>query len=226
MTTNSQSADSHADTAAVFGCALSLWQAVHTSAAADRNLNLSECYNGIDQLMREVMRIGSLFETWACEHVAFDELNDVWPYFLEDKFGDACMAIIQPGGLVAFDGRDCLRVAVGLRLAIFHDDALALPLDVRRPNPVSSSAFRELRIQTIRNSLEDGEIDPFTLGDVLDDDEYGPVYYGLYGVAEDGLLEHIADRQKYLDAVSLAEKLAPGVAFPRKPIFDLTESLH
>ncbi len=207
------------DPAAVFAAALSLWQAVNKRAEEEKNLNLSECYNGMDQLMREVMRIAKLFETRACPHVAFDELNDIWPYLLEDKFGDACLAVILPDALAQFDETDCLRVAIGLRLPITLDDNLPLPIGVLAPNPTPGSPFREFRIQTVRNSLEDGDVVPFTAADDPFEEEFGSPYFGLYGVGEDGLLEHIADRQTYPEAVSLAEKLAPGVVFPRAPVF-------
>ena len=76
------------DTAAEFAAALSLWRACE-SLAETNLINLSECYHGIDQLMREVMRIAHLFERWASAHVEFAELSKVWPYLLEDQFGNA-----------------------------------------------------------------------------------------------------------------------------------------
>ncbi|MEN9576237.1 MAG: hypothetical protein RL514_4092 [Verrucomicrobiota bacterium] len=106
------------DSAAVFACALSLREACLKSAAADPAMNLSESYNGMDEFMREMMRVANLFEAWACEHVAFAECNEVWPYLLEDRFGDACLAVMSPTGLAAFDETDCLRVALHLRLPI------------------------------------------------------------------------------------------------------------
>lgn len=63
------------DPAPVFACALSLREACLKSAEANSQLNLSDCYNGMDEFMREMMRIGNLFEAWACEHVAFDRTN-------------------------------------------------------------------------------------------------------------------------------------------------------
>ncbi len=207
------------DSAAVFASALSLWQAVNNHASAEKGLNLSECYNGMDQLMREVMRVASLFETWACEHVAFNELNDVWPYFLEDKFGDACMKVLLPGALAEFEDTDCLRVGIGLRLPIALDDNLPLPIDVRAPNPVPGSPFRELRIQTMRNSLDGDDAVPFTADDDPFDEEFAPPYFSLYGTNHDGRLEHIADRRSYPEILDLAQKLAPGVTFSTEPIF-------
>jgi len=83
------------DPAAVFASALSLWQVCQKHAVGDTKLNLSECYNGMDQYMREVMRVASQFETWACLHIDFDELNDMWPYLLEDRFGENCLAVLS-----------------------------------------------------------------------------------------------------------------------------------
>ena len=206
------------DPAAVFACALSLREACLKSAKANPQLNLSDSYNGMDEFMREMMRVGNLFEAWACAHVAFDELNDVWPYLMEDKFGDACLDFMLPSALAEFDDSDCLRVALRLRLPIQTDDKLRLPVDVRAPNPNASSEFREFRIQTVRDDLEEGDVAPFTTDDDPFDERFGTPYFGLYGVGDDGLLEHIADRDTYSDALNLAQKLAPGVALPLKPI--------
>ncbi len=86
MTTGTNSPTFFPDSAAVFASALSLWQSCNKRVTSDQHLNLSECYNGMDQFMREIMRIANRFEAWACSHLVFDELNDVWPYLLEDKF--------------------------------------------------------------------------------------------------------------------------------------------
>jgi hypothetical protein len=67
------------DPAAVFAAAFSLWEACQACANRDAGLNLSECYNGMDQFMREVMRVGNFFESWSCGHVDFDQPPDVWP---------------------------------------------------------------------------------------------------------------------------------------------------
>jgi hypothetical protein len=66
--------------------------------------------------MREVMRIGQLFESWACNHVDFDQLTDVWPYLLRDRFGKECLSVLRPENLADFDQHDCRRVAARLRL--------------------------------------------------------------------------------------------------------------
>jgi hypothetical protein len=100
----------------------------------------------------------------------------------------------------------------------FADWVIRIPVDVRAPNPITGSGFRELGIQTVRNDLESEDVAPFTTEDDPFDEEFGAPYFALYGVSEDGLLEHIADRRIYSDALSLANRLAPGAAFPNKPI--------
>ena len=219
MTTENQSANSHTDAAAVFACALSVWDACHEYAASKTDFNLSECFNGIDQFMREAMSIGRQFEEWACQHTNFNELNDVWPYLLEDKFGKACLAHLLPSALPQFNKDDCLWVALHLRLPVMLDDALPIPFDMVAPNPIAGAEFREFRIQTVRNSLDDGDIVPFVADDDPFDEEFGERYFGLYGVGDDGKLEHIADRKTYREVLSLVQKLAPGVTFPSKPTF-------
>ena len=206
------------DPAAVFACALSLREACLKNATANPQLNLSESYNGMDEFLREMMRVGNLFEAWACAHVVFDEVNDVWPYLMEDKFGDACLEFMLPSTMAKFDDTDCLRVALRLRLPIKADDKLRVPVDVRAPNPIGGSEFQEFRIQTVRHDLDKGDVAPFTTDDDPFDEEFGLPYFALYGVGDDGLLEHIADRDSYSDALNLAQKLAPGVALPLKPI--------
>ena len=217
MTTESQPASANPDPAAVFACALSLWRTCHEHAASEKDFNLSDCFNGIDQLMREVMSVGNRFEEWACQHINFDELNDVWPYMLEDKFGKACLAHLRPNALSQFNESDCLWVALHLRLPVMLDDALSVPFDWTAPNPIVGTGFREFRIQTVRNSLENGDAVPFVVVDDSFDEEFSERYFGLYGVGEDGKLEHIADRETYGEVLNLAQKLAPGIAFPSRP---------
>ena len=224
MTTKSQSAESHADPAAVFACALSLWKACQEHAANEKDFNLSDCFNGGDQFMREVMSIGSRFEEWACQHINFDELNDVWPYLLEDKFGKACLDFLSPSALPKFNDHDCLWVALHLRFPVMLDDTLSIPIDLTAPNPITGTGFHEFRIQTVRNSLDDGDVVPFVVDDDPSDEEFGAWYFALYGVGPDGKLEHVADRKTYGEVLNLAQKLAPGIAFPNKPTFSPNRS--
>ncbi len=199
------------DPAAVFAMASSLWSACHERARCEE-LNLSEAYNGIDELMRVVMRIANQFEAWACAHVNFDETTDVWPYLLEDKFGATCIDAVGLTALASFGDRDCLRVAMRLQLPVILDDQLPVPVDVSAPNPEPNSPFRMYRIQTVRDS-DDGDVVVYNFGSEPFDDEFSEPFFGLYGIYEDGIVEHIADRDTYLEALSLAKKIAPGIEF-------------
>ncbi|MFT3990062.1 MAG: hypothetical protein QM680_01510 [Luteolibacter sp.] len=206
------------DPAAVFASAISIWNECGKRAESDPSLNFSNTYHGVDQLMREVMRAGEMFEKWACLHVAFEEFPEVWPYFLEDCFGAACLQVMEPDGLAGFDEKSCLLIAYQLRLPVRLNDSLCLPVDIRMVNPVPDSAFKEFRIQTVRDDLVDGDIVPFTPDDEPFDENYGNPYFGFYGIGENGLLEHIADRKTYAGARDLVRKIAPGVQLPEEPV--------
>ncbi|MEQ1859795.1 MAG: hypothetical protein ABMA13_07665 [Chthoniobacteraceae bacterium] len=207
------------DPAAVFACAMSLWKACDEAAKADDALDLSDAYNGMDELMRVVLRIGEAFERWCCAHVEFGELSDVWPYLLQDRFGTACLSAMLPHGLAQFAEADCLRVAMRLPVAIKVSEQLPIPVDLPAPNPITGSVFREFRIQTQRNHLDDGEAITFSAEDEPFDEEFGPPYFVLIGVAAENATEIIAARRTYAEIVTLAAKLAPGIAFPRAPTF-------
>jgi len=202
------------DPAAILAAATSLRSACDAAAAADSSLNLSECYHGYDQLMRETMRIGILFEGWACAHVAFEELGECWPYFLEDHFGIACLKVRSAESMTAFDESDCLKVAMELRLPVWVDDALPLALDVSGAHPMAFAEFQKLRIQTVRQCRASGDIEAFAPGDDPFDPEWSKPCYGVYGIDENGWHEHIADRPTYSAARCLVGKLAPGIDLP------------
>jgi len=196
------------DAAAVFGIAVSLRKACEE--AEDASLNLGEEYGGFDQFMREVMRVGELFESWACSHVAFDHLEETWPYFLERRFGEGCLAVMDARALASFDADDCLRMAFGLALPVWEDGVLPLPVDVSVRNPLEGAAFREFRIQTVRDLLGEEEVVPFTHTCDPFDADFGGRYFGIYGVEDEGTLEHVADRKDFAAALKLVLKLAPG----------------
>jgi hypothetical protein len=94
---------------------------------------------------------------------------------------------------------------------------LPIPVDVIAFNPVPDAGFKEFRIQTVRNSLEENECSPYTSADKPVDPEFDTPYFALYGISEDGLLEHIGNRHTYADAVNLARKIAPGIEFADVP---------
>ena len=195
------------DPAAIFACAYSLWESFSKHGSE----------NGMDQFMRDIMCAANLFESWACAHIVFEELEDVWPYLLQDRFGSACISKGASLDIADFNEKDCLRAAISLRLPIRMDDQLPIPVNVTAPNPFAVSGFREFRIQTVRDSIDDDDIVPFVCDDDPFDTDYGPPYFALYGIDAQGSLEHIADRKTYSEAVKLAQKLAREIDFPTTP---------
>jgi hypothetical protein len=117
------------DPAAIFAIATSLWQECHKHAAVNFSINLSDSFSGNDGLMREVMRIATVFESWSCDHVDFDQLTEVWPYLLEDRFGKECLSILLVENLADFDEHDCHRIAARLRLTFQLVSARTLPME-------------------------------------------------------------------------------------------------
>ena len=102
-----------------------------------------------------------------------------------------------------------------MRLPIRYDGRLPLPVDLTALNPLANSPFKKFRIQTMRNHVEDEDASPYTADDEPFDGNYSAPYFALYGIGDDGLLEHIADRATYEDALDLARKFAPGVNFSK-----------
>jgi hypothetical protein len=216
MTAEHAIATPEPDPAAVFAIALSLWEGCEKSRR-ENDWNLSDCYNGYDQLMREIMRIANQFENWSCSHVNFDELGEVWPYYLGDKFGDACLSILGIERLMDFSEEDCLRIALALNLPVISDGIMPVPVDLTAPNPIAGAGFRQFRIQTVRDSVDDRQPSPYVVGDEPFDEEFCEPYFSLYGVDATELLEHIADRNSYGEILQLVRRLAPGIAFPLLP---------
>lgn len=207
------------DSAAVFACAMSLHSACIQQAEREPDLCLSDAYNGMDQFMREVMRVGELFEKWNCAHVAFEELVDVWPYLLEERFGAACLEVMGADLFAGFDQADCLRVAFKLRIPLHADGAIPVPVCEEFPNPNAGAGFARLRIQTVREELvEAGQVTPFTEADEPFDEYFGSPFFGIFGVGNDGLLEAIADRPSYESARALLLNLIPELLLPERVI--------
>jgi hypothetical protein len=217
MPSRDASGQQGADPAAVFGAAISLYLACKGRARSDVRVNLSDGYGGLDQFMREVMRVATLFEEWACSHIAFSELEDVWPYLVEDRFGSACLENVFPDAPNRFDETDCLRVAMYLELPIRFDDKLPLPIEVTARNSIGGSGFRDFKIQTMRGSIDGENTVPYRCGDEPYDDNFGAPYFALFCIGHDGLAEHIADRATYAETIELLRKLVPNVDFPQKP---------
>lgn len=207
------------DPAAVFAGALSLWNACWQAVDHNPSLNLSEAYHGGDEFMRQIMRVASLFENWCADKVEFEQLDEVWPYLLEDRFGDACLELMGTEAFSSFGEADCFRVAMHLTLPIKVLDGLSVPVNLNAEHPDDASPFKQLQIRSVRRCLTeaDQDIRQYTIHDDPEDPEFSDVFYGLYGLDVDGIAEHIADRSTYKSARILALKIAPGVDFPEVP---------
>lgn len=167
--------------------------------------------------MRQVMRVATMFESWCCDHVDFSEFSDVWPYFLEDRLGEVCVNVMSATALAEFDQRECLTVAMRLRLPVKVVGELAVPVNLEAANPNPASGFRHFQIRSVRRHHENNDISQFTADDEPDDDNFGPVFFGLYGLDANGIVEHISDRDTYVGVYTLAAKLAPGILLPESP---------
>jgi hypothetical protein len=151
----------------------------------------------------------------GCQHIDFPELDESWPYLLQDRFGEACLQSKTATELTAFAEPDCLRVALRLRLPVRRDQGLPVPVDLHAdlPSRNAASGFRAFRIQTIRDELPGPQCAAFTWDDDPYDAAFGPPFFGLYGVTATDLSEHIADRPTLAAALALAQNLVPGVTF-------------
>lgn len=198
------------DPAAVFAITTSLRKACGKAETADLSVNLGAAYNGWDEFTRELMRVALMFEEWACLHVAFDLLEHTWSYFLEECFGEACLGVMDASALASFDADDCLRVAFRLRLPVWENGELPIPVDVIVDNTVAGSAFEAFRIQTVRDLLAEPLVVPYTDSDDPFDENLGERYFGIYGIDADGFLEYITDRCSYEEAREFVLKLVPG----------------
>lgn len=205
------------DPAAVFAGAKSLFDACHDHASHTAGSSLSDEFNGIDELMRVVMTVASEFERWASLHVAFNELGEVWPYFLEDQFGSAALKSISPATLTNFNEHDCLLLATQLALPLRLSEGFVLPINLRASNTVANSSFKELQILAVRSCEVDGSIVPLAVDDDPEE-HWNEVVFGLYGICDEGLAEHIADRSSYAAVRGLALAISPGIDFPEEPV--------
>lgn len=134
------------DTAAIFGAAMSIFEEGRKLAKSNGN-DLSDAYSGHDEFMRQCMRVASEFEAWACKHVDFDALGEVWPYFMHDSFGRAALdAIGSECRLSEANGTEWPLIAGMLKLPLRQDRRGWIPYTVR---PYSNGNFCE-ELKTIQ----------------------------------------------------------------------------
>ena len=106
------------DPAAILGAACSLKRVWIDDVDLETRLHLSKRLPGLDSVMREIMGIANRFEEWACRNVDFEEFDEVWPYFLEAEFGEACLKVIDLDRPLQFGTPECAAIARELRLAV------------------------------------------------------------------------------------------------------------
>ena len=106
------------DLAAILGAACSLKVVWIEDAGLETRLRLTEVLPGVDSVMEEILRIAIRFETWSCRNVDFEELNEVWPYYLEAEFGRACSEALDLQRLPAFGDPECAAIARVLGLPL------------------------------------------------------------------------------------------------------------
>ena len=206
----------NSDPAAIFAASKSLWETCH-EAASSSETNLSELFNGVDELMRECLRIATTFEEWACSHVCFEEITEVWPYFLEEQFGSVCLEHIPLEHLASFRRDDSFSVSLKLKIPLLHTKVMVLPLNIEVQNPNLDSEFKAIKIQTVHRLIESNSIEPFTKSKINELEHSNNPFYAIYGRDSKNLLIHISDQLCYENAHKLCQKLFPGINFPKTP---------
>lgn len=106
------------DPAAILGAACSLKRVWIDDVDLETRLRLAQRLPGVDSVMREILRIATRFETWACRNVDFEALDEVWPYFLEAEFGEACKVLMKHQDPTSFGEAQCRAVAEFLELTL------------------------------------------------------------------------------------------------------------
>jgi len=105
------------DPAAIYCMTRSLMDQLQINRSESESI--SGHYEGWDNAIRECVRVSTMFERWCCQHIDFDEFNGVWPYEMEDKFGEAVFEHQESKfQLESFSEHDCGYVAsiLGLKL--------------------------------------------------------------------------------------------------------------
>ena len=150
--------------------------------------------------MRVVMRVATRFENWATGHVAFEKLDDVWPYMMEDRFGAACVDAMGAENLAAFDDNDCLRVALRLCLPVKSSAGFCIYIDTffQGPVPIERDENNKPVVYSTREEAE-REI----AGDCIE-----------------RLRQFLAGERDFGDAITVEEYIVPVTAYPDGSITD------
>lgn len=114
------------DPAAVLAICLGL---VKECREEDAVVDLSATFNGGDEFLRQVVRVATMFENWACAHVHFDALDTNWVYLLETRFAREFLMAFSVQHIMEFSSADCLVMARFLGLPVIYDATCPVPFD-------------------------------------------------------------------------------------------------
>jgi hypothetical protein len=119
-------AETTPDPAAIYGIANSLDVAAQAFGKEVGDASaISDCYGGQDGYFRACMEVACIFEYWACAHVDFARMSDIYVYRLQDNFA-AALKQTAPHGLnillelEQFKPEHCLQVAKNLNLPLLQ----------------------------------------------------------------------------------------------------------
>lgn len=139
---------SQPDPAAVFAAALSLWNRIQNLPNHGEIVDLHE---GSDELMRRIMRVAEAFESWACKHIDFSQLQDPWVYLLEQDFG-RCFCLACEGGEATIDAAIGRESEIAM---VLHLPVLPTP---KAPGPTSATTSAEPSLVEIQSAPSRGAV--------------------------------------------------------------------
>lgn len=128
------------DLAAILCAAMSLRQSLEDYL----DDGISDEFEGADNGYRYCMERAIQFERWACDNIEFAEMEDVWPYWLEEHFGPLFVRYAWNTDLDAIDWRE---FATRARLPVREPNGTASHTAPAQPQHTES---HELVIHNIR----------------------------------------------------------------------------
>lgn len=198
---------------------------------ADKDdFDISEAYQGVDECMRRCMHLGRVFEVWACDHIHFDSLQNVWPYYLEDHIGPAIEKMFWEANHtipIMWDDSDLLSLAVNLRLPVLIAETTGSSMDIVWELPRSRPGeFQAYQVRTVRTTPDGESVEHYSIGDAAhynNDDNHSPILFALYGSldAEDPVWEFVFEMPSY-EALRITAQRLLGAdktsAMPMTPV--------
>jgi hypothetical protein len=189
------------DAAAEFAIAKGLYDYF----ANKQSYDISEIYNGADEFMRRCAHLGRLFEAWSCDHVDFNAMQDVWPYYLEDHVGPAVESMFWEQNCeipVRWGEDELLSLATKLRLPVRIQNTPNCSMNVEwAAAPAQQGRYQRYQVRTVRHSEDGWAMEHYTVEDAQERhaaDNDHPVLFALYGSLESsGEWEFICEAPSY-----------------------------